>query len=53
MYGPAYLHMLAYPLFHFCVLVERVRATLLAEKYEQEGQRLGIWMVAAIVGPVG
>jgi hypothetical protein len=41
--------MLAYPAFHFCVMVERIRATLLAEKYENEGQKLGIWMVATIV----
>jgi len=41
--------MIAYPALHFCVLIERVRATMLAEKYEREGQRLGVIMVLVIV----
>jgi hypothetical protein len=51
LFGPAYLQTFGYPALHFCLMVERVRATVLAEKYEREGQQLGIWMVAAIVGP--
>jgi hypothetical protein len=38
---------MAYPAFHFCVMIERFRATIMARKYEQEGQRLG-WKMAAI-----
>ena len=48
-YGPTYLYYVAYPLFHFCVMVERVRATCLAERYEQEGRCFGICMVAVNV----
>lgn len=39
-----HLYYVAYPAFHFCVMLERARTTVLAVRYEQEGQRLGIWM---------
>jgi hypothetical protein len=30
-------------------MIERLRATFRAEKYEGEGQRLGSWMVLVVV----
>ena len=48
--SPYYLCSIAYPAFHFCIMVERFHATFLADKYENEGQKLGIWMAISIVG---
>lgn len=47
--GPTVVYAIAYPALHFCVMIERFRATVLAERYENEGQRLGYFMVAVIV----
>lgn len=41
-YAPYYVYTVAFPAFHFCVMIERVRATLFAAKYEHEDRRLGI-----------
>jgi hypothetical protein len=47
--APTYLYFIAYPLLHFFLMAERVRATMMAQKYEGEGQQLGIWMVSIVV----
>uniref|UniRef100_A0A1I8B6M3 G_PROTEIN_RECEP_F1_2 domain-containing protein n=1 Tax=Meloidogyne hapla TaxID=6305 RepID=A0A1I8B6M3_MELHA len=47
-YAPYYINSIAYPSFHFCIMIERVRATILAEKYEKEGRLLGIYMCLII-----
>ncbi|CAK5048542.1 unnamed protein product [Meloidogyne enterolobii] len=48
-YAPYFINTIAYPFFHFCIMIERARATLLAEKYEKEGRLLGIFMSLAVV----
>ncbi|KAF7635236.1 hypothetical protein Mgra_00005351 [Meloidogyne graminicola] len=47
-YAPYYINSIAYPLFHFCIMIERIRATILAEKYENENYKLGILMCILI-----
>jgi hypothetical protein len=47
--SPQYVYYFAYPLFHFAIMVERARATFMAEKYENTGNRLGILMAIGIV----
>uniref|UniRef100_A0A914N925 G_PROTEIN_RECEP_F1_2 domain-containing protein n=1 Tax=Meloidogyne incognita TaxID=6306 RepID=A0A914N925_MELIC len=43
-HAPYFINTLAYPSFHFCIMIERARATLFAENYEKEGRLLGIYM---------
>lgn len=52
-YAPLHLHTVAYPALHFCIMLERLRATERAENYESEGHRLACWMCAGIVRKVG
>jgi hypothetical protein len=47
--GTQYLYCFAYPLFHFAIMLERARATFMAEQYENTGNRLGILMAIGIV----
>ena len=48
--GPiSYIYTVAHPTLHFCIMLERLRATFMAQKYEQEGKRWGICIVVAIV----
>ena len=48
--GPiAFFYNIAHTALHFCVMLERLRATFMAQKYEQEGRRWGICAVAIIV----
>ena len=47
--GPGYLYTLAFPAFHFFIMIERYRATVLAEKYEQEGRKFHIKTALLIV----
>lgn len=46
---PQYFYYVSYPALHVCIMLERFRATFLAEKYEYSGHRLGIKMTLAIV----
>ncbi|KAL3101846.1 hypothetical protein niasHS_003255 [Heterodera schachtii] len=51
---PAYVYLVASPLFHFGIMVERVRATIFVGKYEREGIKCGIgitifmWLLAVL-----
>nr|CAD2197133.1 unnamed protein product [Meloidogyne enterolobii] len=42
--GPFYIQILCYPSLHFCIMLERLRATLFLEKYENEGRKLAVFM---------
>uniref|UniRef100_A0A183BIK2 G_PROTEIN_RECEP_F1_2 domain-containing protein n=1 Tax=Globodera pallida TaxID=36090 RepID=A0A183BIK2_GLOPA len=51
---PAYIYLIASPLFHFAIMIERVRATIFVRKYEREGLKCGIggiiflWLITAL-----
>nr|CAD2186738.1 unnamed protein product [Meloidogyne enterolobii] len=42
--GPFYIQILCYPSLHFCIMLERLRATLFLERYENEGKKLAVFM---------
>jgi len=52
-HAPYFINTLAYPSFHFCIMIERARATLFAENYEKEGRLLGIYMSLFVVSYFG
>jgi len=43
--GSLYLQQICYPTLHFCVMLERLRATLFLDKYENEGRKLTLFMI--------
>ncbi|CAK5033784.1 unnamed protein product [Meloidogyne enterolobii] len=43
--GSLYLQQICYPSLHFCVMLERLRATLFLDKYENEGRKLTLFMI--------
>nr|CAD2178830.1 unnamed protein product [Meloidogyne enterolobii] len=43
--GSFYIQVICYPSLHFCVMLERLRATLFLNKYENEGRKLAIFMI--------
>uniref|UniRef100_A0A914HVH0 G-protein coupled receptors family 1 profile domain-containing protein n=1 Tax=Globodera rostochiensis TaxID=31243 RepID=A0A914HVH0_GLORO len=51
---PAYIYLIASPLFHFAIMIERVRATIFVRRYEKEGFKCGIggiiflWLITAL-----
>ncbi|CAK5087548.1 unnamed protein product [Meloidogyne enterolobii] len=47
--GSFYIQVICYPSLHFCVMLERLRATLFLNKYENEGRKLAIFMITITV----
>ena len=46
---PCFVYLTTLPLVHFAITVERVRATLFARHYEQEGIRCGVGSLVIVV----
>jgi hypothetical protein len=47
--GPQYFECVFMPLIHFTLMLERVRATLFMDKYEQEGRHFGLISLLTVV----
>ncbi|KAF7631199.1 hypothetical protein Mgra_00008573 [Meloidogyne graminicola] len=43
--GSFYLYTVCYPFLHFCIMLERLRATLFLHRYENEGRKLVVVMI--------
>uniref|UniRef100_A0A1I8BKZ4 G_PROTEIN_RECEP_F1_2 domain-containing protein n=1 Tax=Meloidogyne hapla TaxID=6305 RepID=A0A1I8BKZ4_MELHA len=43
--GSLYLQQICYPSLHFCIMLERLRATLFLDEYENKGRKLTFFMI--------